>query len=66
MEKNSNCDRLLWDYRDLIEYGGLSRRKAYEFLKSPEMPTVKIGSRRFMNAEKFKQWVDEHTQQTES
>lgn len=66
MEEKKIFDRILWDYRDLVEYGGVSRRKAYEMLKDPNMPTIKIGSRRYMNAERFKQWIDQHTQKTEA
>lgn len=54
--------RILWSAKDLQQGVGLSRTMAYQLLHNPACPVVVIGSRRFMDAEKFREWL---TQQNE-
>lgn len=51
-------EKTIWSYSDLMA-AGFSRSMAYELLNREDMPVVKIGSRRFMNAELFREWLRE-------
>jgi len=55
---------LLLTYRELMALCKLSKRKTYELLHDPSMPVVVIGKQRFMNAERFRAWIEQHTQKS--
>ena len=54
-------NKLLWECNDLIRYAGISRTRAYQLLKRDDLPVVHLGRRRYMNANKFREWLDQQT-----
>ena len=40
---------------------GMSRTMAYRMLNRTDVPTISIGGRRFMNRDRFFEWVDSNT-----
>lgn len=61
----SEKTKLLWSAKDLMEFAGLTRPTAYQFLNRADMPVVLIGGRKFMNSERFREWINAHTQNAE-
>ena len=49
--------KLLLDANDL-QRAGFSRVTTYRLLNREDMPVIRIGRRRFMNAELFRQWLN--------
>lgn len=40
---------------------GVAPSSAYELMREPEFPTLRIGNRMVVPKEKFLRWVEEHT-----
>jgi excisionase family DNA binding protein len=40
---------------------GVSPSSGYELMHEPDFPTLRIGSRIVVPKEKFRQWVEQHT-----
>lgn len=40
---------------------GLSISSNYELMQEKDFPTFKVGSRKLVEKEKFRKWVDEHS-----
>ena len=51
---------VLWSVRDLIENCHISRTRAYQMVKSPEMPTVYIGGRVFILRKQFIEMLEQN------
>ena len=51
--------KLLLEASEIMELTGLSRSTVYQMLNRQDMPVVRIGGRKFMNAELFKKWIDD-------
>ncbi len=51
---------VLMDAKDLQDLG-MSRTMAYRMLNRQDVPTVSIGGRRFMNRDRFFEWLDNNT-----
>jgi len=51
---------VLMDAKDLQDLG-MSRTMAYRMLNRQDVPTVRIGGRRFMNRDRFFEWLDSNT-----
>ncbi len=45
-----------------IQSIGLSRSMAYQLLNRSDVPVVAIGGRKFINRDKFFEWIDNQTQ----
>lgn len=40
---------------------GISISSSYELMQEKDFPTFKVGSRKLVEKEKFRRWVDEHS-----
>ena len=40
---------------------GIAISSAYELMKEKDFPTFRVGSRKLVEKEKFRRWVDEHS-----
>ena len=40
---------------------GIAISSAYELMQEKDFPTFKVGSRKLVEKEKFRMWVDEHS-----
>ncbi len=40
---------------------GISISSSYELMQEKDFPTFKVGSRKLVEKEKFRKWVDEHS-----
>lgn len=40
---------------------GIAISSAYELMQEKDFPTFKVGSRKLVEKEKFRKWVDEHS-----
>ena len=40
---------------------GISISSSYELMQEQDFPTFKVGSRKLVEKEKFRKWVDEHS-----
>ena len=50
---------LMLNAQNLTEVLGISIASAYELMHEKDFPSFKVGSRMFVNREKFIAWVDE-------
>lgn len=55
-EKPSIYEMNLWGVHEL-QQDGFSRSMAYQLLNRKDLPTVQIGSRRFIHRELFQEWL---------
>lgn len=52
-------DQLL-TYKDLMVILNVSKSRAYELLKSSCFPTIRIGSRMYVNRRHLSEWLDNY------
>ena len=53
----NQMNHILWSAKDMQEIVGLSRTMTYQLLHRADVPVVVIGGRRFVDAEKFREWM---------
>ena len=51
--------------QELSAQMGISLPKAYELVKTPGFPTIRIGKRMLVSREKFLEWLENHTAREE-
>lgn len=54
-------DKLLLTVKDLMELTGLSKNNAYAEFHKAGAPVVLIGKTRYMNREKYIEWLNERS-----
>ena len=54
---------LMLNAQNLTEVLGISIASAYELMHEKDFPSFKVGSRMFVNREKFIAWVDEKSRE---
>ena len=60
-EKAPSSDPLFLDTAEVAELLGVSISSAYELMQEPGFPVLKIGSRKVVPKEKFRDWVESFT-----
>jgi len=58
--KNTDLSRLL-TAKELQEYLHIGKNKAYNLMKHNDVPTVCIGGRVYVVADKLQKYIDSHT-----
>ena len=48
-------------FRSISKALGIAISSAYELMQEKDFPTFKVGSRKLVEKEKFRKWVDEHS-----
>ena len=56
-ERRKNMEKATLSVRDLSEKLGISLPKAYELVKQPGFPVLKIGSRVLIPVDAFREWL---------
>ena len=60
MDDNVNR-KILWSANDLRRITGMSHVTIYRLLNRSDVPVVKIGNRKFVNAKLFERWLEQQT-----
>lgn len=47
--------------KDIAEIFGCGRNKAYELMKSPGFPTVKIGKNLYVSETELEKWIEDYS-----
>ena len=50
-------DKAVMSVLEMAEQMGISRPKAYELVKEPGFPTIRIGTRILIPVDAFKEWL---------
>lgn len=50
-------DKAVMSVREMAEQMGISRPKAYELVKEPGFPTIRVGTRILIPVDAFKEWL---------
>jgi len=50
-------DKAVMSVRGMAEQMGISRPKAYELVKEPGFPTIRVGTRILIPVDAFKEWL---------
>lgn len=58
--KDTNLSKLL-TAKELQEYLHIGKNKAYSLIKHNDVPTVKIGGRTYVVADKLQRYIETHT-----
>lgn len=58
--KDTNLSKLL-TAKELQEYLHIDKNKAYSLIKHNDVPTVKIGGRTYVVADKLQRYIETHT-----
>lgn len=58
--KNYNLSNLM-TAKELQEYLHIGKNKAYDLIKHNDVPTVKIGNRIYVVADKLQRYIETHT-----
>ena len=47
--------------KQVSEYLGISRQGAYNLMNSESFPTLRVGKRLLVSADRFLEWIDNHS-----
>lgn len=61
MENNTIEMPKIMNAQDVAEYLGVSKAFAYNLMNSASFPTLRVGKRLLVLAEKFLQWIENHS-----
>lgn len=60
---SSSNNKALIDVKEYMEYTGRSKRLAYEDLKTPGFPSVRIGKKLYVVRSAFDAWLEKKMQE---
>lgn len=49
---------------EVAEYLGISKQGAYNLMNSASFPTLRVGKRLLVSTDKFLEWIDAHSDNT--
>ena len=58
-------EKYVMSAQELARQMGISLPKAYELVKEPGFPTIRIGKRMLVSREMFLEWLENHTAKEE-
>ncbi len=64
MENVSALPRVM-NAKEVAAYLGISKAGAYNLMNSKSFPTLRVGKRLLVSADKFLMWIDEHSDNSE-
>ena len=63
-EERTICVPKVMNAKAVAEYLGISKAGAYNLMNSASFPTLRVGKRLLVSTDKFLEWIDAHSDNT--